>query len=182
MALIGIRAKAASQGQQEELTRMSGFLLDRVRGLETLRLFGALGRTEAEIDRVGEAFRTGTMRVLKIAFLSSTVLELFSALGIAFVAVYVGFSLLGSVTAGAWGSPLTFGGGFFVLLLAPEFFAPLRAYAAAYHDRAAGLAARKSCRSFIPGLSLRVCSRDRLRGLDGRMKRQADRQAGAPWT
>ena len=143
MALIGIRAKAASEGQQEELTRMSGFLLDRVRGLETLRLFGALGQTEAQIDRVGEAFRTGTMRVLKIAFLSSTVLELFSALGIAFVAVYVGFSLLGSVTTGTWGAPLTFGGGFFVLLLAPEFFAPLRAYAAAYHDRAAGLAAKE---------------------------------------
>lgn len=152
MALIGIRAKAASQGQQEELTRMSGFLLDRVRGLETLRLFGALGRTEAEIDRVGEAFRTGTMRVLKIAFLSSTVLELFSALGIAFVAVYVGFSLLGSVTAGAWGSPLTFGGGFFVLLLAPEFFAPLRAYAAAYHDRAAGLAAKEKLQELYSGI------------------------------
>lgn len=152
MALIGIRAKAASQGQQEELTRMSGFLLDRVRGLETLRLFGALGRTEAEIDRVGEAFRTGTMRVLKIAFLSSTVLELFSALGIAFVAVFVGFSLLGSVTAGTWGAPLTFGGGFFVLLLAPEFFAPLRAYAAAYHDRAAGLAAREKLQDLYSGI------------------------------
>ncbi|MBD1545328.1 thiol reductant ABC exporter subunit CydD [Roseibium aggregatum] len=152
MALIGIRAKAASQGQQEELTRMSGFLLDRVRGLETLRLFGALGRTEAEIGRVGEAFRTGTMRVLKIAFLSSTVLELFSALGIAFVAVYVGFSLLGSVTAGTWGAPLTFGGGFFVLLLAPEFFAPLRAYAAAYHDRAAGLAAKEKLQELYSGI------------------------------
>jgi len=152
MALIGIKAKAASQGQQEELTRMSGFLLDRVRGLETLRLFGALGLTEAQIDRVGEAFRTGTMRVLKIAFLSSTVLELFSALGIAFVAVYVGFSLLGSVDAGTWGAPLTFGGGFFVLLLAPEFFAPLRAYAAAYHDRAAGLAAKEKLQELYSGI------------------------------
>ncbi|WP_417667136.1 thiol reductant ABC exporter subunit CydD [Roseibium sp.] len=141
MALIGLRAKSASEKQQGELTRMSGFLLDRIKGLETLRLFGAVDRTRDEIVAVGQTFRKGTMRVLRIAFLSSTVLELFSALGIAFVAVYVGFSLLGDVNAGTWGAALSFGSGLFILLLAPEFFAPLRAYAAAYHDRAAGLAA-----------------------------------------
>lgn len=141
MALIGMRAKAASAGQQEELTRLSGIMLDRIRGLETLAVFGALGRTQTQIAEAGERFRTGTMRVLKIAFLSSTVLELFSALGIAFCAVYVGFSLLGEFETGTWGAPLTFAQGLFVLLLAPDFFAPLRAYAAAYHDRAGGLAA-----------------------------------------
>lgn len=143
MALIGMRAKVASARQQDELTRMSGFLLDRVRGLQTLRLFGALDTTQNEIERVGETFRVGTMRVLRIAFLSSTVLELFSALGIAFVAVFVGFSLLGDIETGTWGAPLSFAAGLFVLLLAPEYFAPLRAYAAAYHDRAAGLAAKE---------------------------------------
>jgi ATP-binding cassette subfamily C protein CydD len=141
MALIGLRAKAASAGQQEELTRLSGMLLDRIRGLETLVVFGALDRTQTQIADAGERFRNGTMNVLKIAFLSSTVLELFSALGIAFSAVYVGFSLLGEFQTGTWGPPLTFAQGLFVLLLAPEFFAPLRAYAAAYHDRAGGLAA-----------------------------------------
>ncbi|TWI89502.1 ATP-binding cassette subfamily C protein CydD [Roseibium hamelinense] len=141
MALVGMRAKAASEAQQEELARMSGMLLDRLRGLVTLRLFGALSNTERDIETAGERFRNGTMNVLKIAFLSSTVLELFSALGIAFVAVYVGFSLLGDLSAGTWWGALSFGPGLFILLLAPEFFAPLRAYAAAYHDRAAGLAA-----------------------------------------
>ncbi|MEP1882579.1 MAG: thiol reductant ABC exporter subunit CydD [Roseibium sp.] len=144
MALIGLKAKSASEGQQAELTRMSGFLLDRVRGLETLRLFGAVGRTKDQIRAVGEAFRIGTMKVLRIAFLSSTVLELFSALGIAFVAVYVGFSLLGDVKIGTWGAPLGYTSGLFILLLAPDYFAPLRAYAAAYHDRAAGLAATEA--------------------------------------
>lgn len=147
MALIGMRAKVASARQQDELTRMSGFLLDRVRGLQTLRLFGALDTTQDEIERVGETFRAGTMRVLRIAFLSSTVLELFSALGIAFVAVFVGFSLLGDIEIGTWGVPLSFAAGLFVLLLAPEYFAPLRAYAAAYHDRAAGLAAKEKLRT-----------------------------------
>jgi ATP-binding cassette, subfamily C, bacterial CydD len=143
MALIGARAKAASANQQEELTRLSGVLMDRIRGLETLTLLGALGRTKSDIRDAGETFRVSTMRVLKIAFLSSTVLELFSALGIAFCAVHVGFSLLGDITIGTWGSPLSFAVGLFVLLLAPEFFAPLRAYATAYHDRAAGLAAQE---------------------------------------
>ncbi|MEM5584294.1 thiol reductant ABC exporter subunit CydD [Roseibium sp. AS2] len=142
MALIGTKAKAASADQQEELTRLSGVLLDRIRGLETLELFGALQRTREDIAGAGEKFRTGTMRVLKIAFLSSTVLELFSALGIAFCAVFVGFSLLGEISTGTWGQPLGYATGLFILLLAPEFFSPLRAYAAAYHDRAGGLAAQ----------------------------------------
>lgn len=152
MALVGMKAKSASERQQQDLTRMSGFLLDRVRGLETLRLFGALDETRREIGEVGDRFRTGTMRVLRVAFLSSTVLELFSALGIAFVAVYVGFSLLGDISIGTWPGPLTFGTGLFVLLLAPDYFAPLRAFAAAYHDRAAGLAARGKLQELHSGL------------------------------
>ena len=149
MALIGSRAKAASADRQEELTRLSGTLLDRIKGMETLRLFGAVDRTREDIRRAGDAFRLGTMRVVKIAFLSSTVLELFSALGIAFCAVYVGFSLLGEFQVGTWGAPLSYAQGLFVLLLAPEFFAPLRAFAVAYHDRAAGLAAQQKLAGLI---------------------------------
>lgn len=149
MALIGSRAKAASAERQEELTRLSGTLLDRIKGMETLRLFGAVDRTREDIRRAGDTFRVGTMRVLKIAFLSSTVLELFSALGIAFCAVYVGFSLLGEFQVGTWGAPLSYAQGLFVLLLAPEFFAPLRAFAVAYHDRAAGLAAQQKLTDLI---------------------------------
>jgi len=153
MALIGLRAKAASAHQQDELVRMGGVLLDRVKGLETLRLFGALRATQGLVEETGEAFRTKTIGVLKIAFLSSTVLELFSALGIAFVAVYVGFSLLGDIAVGTWGGPLTYFTGLFVLLLAPEFFSPLRSYAAAYHDRSAGLAAEDKLQGLMEGLA-----------------------------
>ncbi|MFN4012182.1 MAG: thiol reductant ABC exporter subunit CydD [Pannonibacter sp.] len=143
MALIGMRAKAAADGQHGELARMSAFLLDRLRGLDTLRLIGALERTDKAVAEAGDRFRVATMKVLKIAFLSSTVLELFSALGIAFVAVYVGFSLLGQVSGGTWGAPMDLFTGLFVLLLAPEFFSPLRAFAAAYHDKANAEAAAK---------------------------------------
>ncbi len=152
MALIGMRVKAASARQQEALTRLSGILMDRIRGLETLKVFGALARTRADIAQAGEVFRIGTMRVLKIAFLSSTVLELFSALGIAFCAVFIGFTLLGDIDFGVWETPLSYSTGLFLLLLAPEFFAPLRAYAAAYHDRAAGLAALEKLSALFEGV------------------------------
>lgn len=77
------------------------------------------------------------MAVLRIAFLSSTVLELFAAIGVAMMAVYVGFSLLGLVGFGTWGAPITVVQGVFLLLLAPEFYQPLRDLAAAWHDKAA---------------------------------------------
>jgi ATP-binding cassette subfamily C protein CydD len=81
------------------------------------------------------------MAVLRIAFLSSAVLELFSALGVALVAAYVGFHLLGSLGFGTWGRTLSLGEGLFVLLLAPAFFEPLRELSMVWHDRAAGEAA-----------------------------------------
>src|SRR5256885_11559452 len=76
------------------------------------------------------------MRVLRIAFLSSAVLELFSALGVAMVAVYVGFHLLGHLPFGSWGQTLSLGQALFVLLLAPSFFDPLRELSAVCHDPA----------------------------------------------
>jgi ATP-binding cassette subfamily C protein CydD len=79
--------------------------------------------------------------VLRIAFLSSAVLELFSALGVAMVAAYIGFHLLGMIGFGTWGHTLTLGEGLFVLLLAPAFFEPLRELSSVWHDRAAGEAA-----------------------------------------
>jgi ATP-binding cassette subfamily C protein CydD len=77
------------------------------------------------------------MAVLGVAFLSSTVLELFAAIGVAMVAVYVGFSLLGALHFGAWGGVLSPQAGVFLLLLAPEFYQPLRDLSAAWHDKAA---------------------------------------------
>ncbi|RYE95878.1 MAG: hypothetical protein EOO78_22650, partial [Oxalobacteraceae bacterium] len=97
MAVIGWRAKAASEAQLQLVGGMSGFLLDRLRGLSTLRALGAVDATARRVRASGEAVRASTMRVLRIAFLSSTALELFSALGVALVAVYVGFHLLGEI-------------------------------------------------------------------------------------
>lgn len=141
MVIVGWRARAASQAQWLQMGSMNAFLLDRLRGLPTLR---ALGRTEATVRRLrasAEDLRQRTMRVLRIAFLSSAVLELFAALGVAMVAAYVGFHLLGHLDFGAWGQRLSLAQGLFILLLAPAFFEPLRELAAVWHDRAAGIAA-----------------------------------------
>ncbi|MGJ7525195.1 thiol reductant ABC exporter subunit CydD [Variovorax sp. GB1P17] len=141
MAIVGWRAKAASEAQMVEMGGMNAFLLDRLRGLATLRALGAVDATAQRLGDAAQSLRRRTMAVLRIAFLSSAVLELFSALGVAMVAAYVGFYLLGSLNFGAWGRQLSLGEGLFILLLAPAFFEPLRELSAVWHDRAAGEAA-----------------------------------------
>lgn len=137
MALVGWSARAASERQMAEVGSLSDLLADRLAALSDLRLIGA---GEALVDGFAQAsdgLRQRSMAVLKIAFLSSTVLELFAALGVAMVAIWVGFTLLGDLSWGCWGRALTPQAGIFLLLLAPEFFQPLRDLAAAWHDRAA---------------------------------------------
>lgn len=140
MALIGWRARETSERQLVRMGDMNAFLLDRLRGLATIRAFGAVGRTACELRTNAEGLRTSTMAVLRIAFLSSAVLELFAALGVALVAVYVGFHFLGELNFGTWGGRLTLAQGLFILLLAPAFFEPLRDLSSVWHDRAAGQA------------------------------------------
>ena len=102
MAIVGWRAKAASEAQMVQKGGMNAFLLDRLRGLATLRALGAVDATAARLADSTQSLRERTMAVLRIAFLSSAVLELFSALGVAMVAVYVGFHLLGTLGFGTW--------------------------------------------------------------------------------
>lgn len=139
MALVGWGAQAASDSQADAMARLSGFFADRLRGLLTIRL---LGRAEDEarlLSERGDALRRRTFRVLRIAFLSSAVLELFAALGVAGVALYIGLAYLGMV--GSAGAGATLAAGLFCLLVAPEVYQPLRLLAAHYHDRAGALAA-----------------------------------------
>jgi ATP-binding cassette subfamily C protein CydD len=140
MALIGMGAASAQRNQFLALTRMSGYFLDRLQGLATLKLFGQAEAELTAIHRSADDFREKTMRVLRIAFLSSAVLEFFSAVAVALVAVYVGLSLLEQIHF-SFAPAVSFKIALFVLLLAPEFFLPLRQLAIFYHDRAAALGA-----------------------------------------
>ncbi|QCO57577.1 ATP-binding cassette domain-containing protein (plasmid) [Pseudorhodobacter turbinis] len=137
MALVGMAAKEASARQMAEIGSLNDLLVDRLAALLDIRLLGAAGAvTQGFATQAGD-LRQRTMAVLRLAFLSSTVLELFSAIGVAMMAVFVGFSLLGQLGFGTWGAPLTPTAGVFLLLLAPEFYQPLRDLAAAWHDKAA---------------------------------------------
>lgn len=134
MALVGWGAESANQKHQQTLQRLSGIFGDRIKGLFTLTLFG---QTAAEVDAVRRAsvnLGQTTMKVLRIAFLSSAVLELFAALGVAGVAVYIGLSYLGMLGPSFSGFSLQHG--LFCLFIAPEVYQPLRQLAASYHDRA----------------------------------------------
>ncbi|UWM79066.1 thiol reductant ABC exporter subunit CydD (plasmid) [Rhizobium sp. WSM4643] len=156
MALIGWRAQAASERQLVATGGLNGFLLDRLRGLATIRALDAVDATALRLRSEAESLRVRTMAVLKIAFLSSAVLELFAALGVAMIAVYVGFSLLGEIRFGTWLGRLDLTEGLFILLLAPAFFDPLRELSAVWHDRAAGEAALKALDALAAGgLSIR---------------------------
>lgn len=139
MMLVGWGAEAASRRQLQALARMGGYFADRLRGLGVIRLYG---RGEAELANIGaaaEGVRVHGLKVLRIAFLSSAVLEFFASLSVAMVAVYLGLTYLGMLDLR--GAPLGLGAGVFCLLLAPEYYAPLRRLATHYHDRANALAA-----------------------------------------
>ncbi|MFB9150956.1 ABC transporter ATP-binding protein/permease [Roseovarius ramblicola] len=140
MALVGMAAEAASRRQMDEIGTLNEMTMERLSAMLDIRLLGAEERVTSDFANRADELRRKTMSVLRIAFLSSTVLELFSALGVALVAVFVGFTLLGEINFGSWGTPLTLGEGLFLLLIAPEFFQPLRDLGAAWHDRAAGYA------------------------------------------
>jgi len=148
MILIGWGAEQVSREQQAALARLGGVFFDRLRGLDVLRRFGAEQREARRIADFTEDFRARTMQVLRVAFLSSAVLEFFSSVAIAMLAIYIGFGLLGFVTLGP-AEHLTLFSGLFVLLLAPEFYNPLRTLAQAWHDRAGALAAARSIRAVL---------------------------------
>lgn len=141
MLLVGRAAEQASQRRWKRLRRMGSRFMDALAGLTTLRLFRAVSREQAFLAATGEAYRQETMAVLRIAFLSALVLEFFATVSIAVLAVLVGFRLL-------WGK-LGFEPGLFVLLLAPEFFLPLRALGTQRHRKMEAAAAAEDLAALL---------------------------------
>ncbi|UYG05733.1 thiol reductant ABC exporter subunit CydD [Halomonas sp. LR3S48] len=140
MALVGMGAERLNREQFAAVSRLSGHFLDRVRGIATLQLFYRTREASVEVHEAADCYRRLSMRTLRVAFLSSAVLEFFASVAIAVVAIYVGFGLLGYIDYGP-ADRLTLFSGLLILLLAPEFFQPLRILAQHYHDRAAALGA-----------------------------------------
>lgn len=149
MALVGMGAADANRRNFVALARLSGNFLDRLRGLDTLRLFDRAQAETAQIAKSSEDFRNRTMEVLRMAFLSSGVLEFFASISIAVVAVYFGFSYLGELNFGSYGLGVTLFSGFLVLILAPEFFQPLRDLGTFYHAKAQAVGAAEALETFL---------------------------------
>lgn len=149
MILVGMGAADVNRRNFKALTYLSGHFLDRLKGLTTIRLFNQGCNQTEQIANAAERFRIRTMNVLKMAFLSSAVLEFFTSISIAIVAVYFGFSYLGEFDFGAYDSGVTLFAGFFALILAPEFFQPLRDLGTYYHAKAQAIAAADNIEKFI---------------------------------
>ncbi|GAN69037.1 thiol reductant ABC exporter subunit CydD [Acetobacter orleanensis] len=136
-ALFGIGAAVASRNQFLAMTRLQARFLDRVRGIATIVL---AGRADDETQRLGEAaeeLRKRTMKILRVAFLSSASIDCAMVVALVLIAIMDGKQAMALLSDGA--SPAlayTLTSGLFVLLVIPEFFAPLRSLALAYQDRA----------------------------------------------
>ena len=149
MILAGTAARRASERQLAALEALSGLFVDRVRHLPLIRHFGAQERIARQVESATRDVATRTVAVLKAAFLSSAVLEFFSALAVALVAVYCGFSLLGLLPFDP-PEQLTLVRAFFALAMAPEVYLPMRRLAAAYHEKQMGDAAQKALEPYGP--------------------------------
>lgn len=149
MALVGMGAADVNRRNFLALSRLSGHFLDRMKNIETIRLFNQGKNQATEIHIAAENFRKKTMQVLRLAFLSSGVLEFFSSISIAIVAVYFGFSYLGTFHFGSYQLPVSLFIGFFTLILAPEFFQPLRDLGTFYHAKAQAVAAADTIYAFL---------------------------------
>ncbi|MFV0448311.1 MAG: heme ABC transporter permease/ATP-binding protein CydD [Vibrio sp.] len=149
MALVGIKAADAGRKNFKALQRLSGHFYDRLQSMTTIRLFD---RTAAETEHMrgaSEVFRKRTMDVLRIAFLSSAVLEFFTSISIAITAVYFGFSFIGELEFGYYGTEVTLFSGLFILILAPEFYQPLRELGTYYHAKQQAVGAAESIVEFL---------------------------------
>ncbi len=144
MVLIGLATRSVQQRQWDQLQHLSRSFLDVIEGLTTLKIFGRETRQVQRISRETGEYRSRTMQVLRVTFLSGFVLDLAGTFSIALVAVTVGTRLV----AGEF--PL--GLGLFVLLLLPEAFIPIRAVGTAFHASTEGLAAAEQVFELIEGV------------------------------
>lgn len=125
MVLIGHTASIEAGKQHKEYQRLANHFLDSVRGIDTLKLFGRSKDQTDSIFTSSERFRAATMKTLRVATLSGAVLDAFSTISIAAIAVMLGFRLVDG--------SLTLFPALFVLVLMPDYFRPIREFASDYH-------------------------------------------------
>jgi thiol reductant ABC exporter, CydD subunit len=133
MILIGYKSKEANERQWKKLNILSSHFIDMLQGLCTLKIFGISNNQEEKIFNISESHRKATMEVLKISFLSALVLELFATISTAIVAVNLGLRLVYD--------QISFLNAFFILVLTPDFYLPVRQLGLKFHASLNGVVA-----------------------------------------
>lgn len=149
MAVVGLGANEASKRQLQQVRELSATVLDRIRALPMLAGLDAVDAEAQAVRHSGTELRRRTMQVLRLALLSSSVLDLVSTFAIAVVATYVGLVLLGFLQTAVIPDHVSLAQAMYLLLLTPAYFAPLRTLAAAYHDRANAVAAAEVIKAAV---------------------------------
>lgn len=141
MILIGKGAQKLNERQWQTLSLLSAHFLDILQGLQTLKIFGRSKAQTSVMSRISEEYRDRTMSVLRVAFMSALVLELLTTLGTAMVAVEIGLRLVAG--------DMSFVAGFFVLLLTPEFYSPIRQLGVQFHAGLEGKVAARRLKEIL---------------------------------
>ncbi|WP_151705490.1 thiol reductant ABC exporter subunit CydD [Nitrincola alkalilacustris] len=150
MILVGRRAAEANRQNFRTLANLSAYFLDVVQGLGTLKLFNRSKFQHKILADNAEAFRSKTMQVLRLAFLSTAVLELFAVVSMALVAIYLAYHFTGLVSFGTWsGTELTLYHALVILILAPEFYLPLKELGTHYHAKQEAVAAAERLQEIL---------------------------------
>ncbi|WP_082583280.1 ABC transporter transmembrane domain-containing protein [Mesorhizobium sp. Root695] len=153
--LIGSAIRSGAEAQEKAFGRLAAQFADRIRALPTILGNHALAREEDKLAVRLDTYASGTMSVLRVAFLNAGIIDFFSSLSIAILAVFLGLGHLKLISTPGF-SDLQLWQSLFILMIAPEYFAPFRRYAEQYHAKAEGLAAAAALDALVldarPGL------------------------------
>lgn len=141
MILIGMTARKQMDRQLKSYRTLSNHFVDSLRGLETLKFLGRSRSHSDSIATVSDRYRSATMRTLRVAFLSSFALDFFTMLSVASVAVSLGLRLVNE--------QMTLVTGLTILILAPEYFLPVRLVGSDFHATLDGKEAAEAMKSII---------------------------------
>jgi len=141
MILIGMTARKQMDRQLKSYRTLSNHFVDSLRGLETLKFLGRSRSHSTSIATVSDRYRSATMRTLRVAFLSSFALDFFTMLSVASVAVSLGLRLVND--------QMTLVTGLTILILAPEYFLPVRLVGSDFHATLDGKEAAEAMKSII---------------------------------
>ncbi len=149
MWLVGMGAAVAHREHFIAIERLTSLFLDRLKARQLLQIFNRITAEREFFNEASIDLKQRTMKVVGLAFLSSSVLDFFATLSIALVAVFVGFSLLGEINFGHWSAGLSMQEGLFMLLLAPLFYSELRLLGRYYHSKAEALGAADELQAIL---------------------------------